>query len=68
MGLKYGERVIYMEGIITKVHSGSVEMDFKGRLGHLTVPKRMMISDTELKEGQSVGFNMSFPEQLTDKE
>ncbi|MBR4879979.1 MAG: hypothetical protein IKU13_09160 [Clostridia bacterium] len=65
MELKYGDKIIYMEGIITKVHSGSVEIDLKGRLGHLTIPMRMLISDYELKEGQEVAWNMSFIEQLT---
>ena len=64
MELKYGGKIIYMEGIITKVHSGSVEIDLKGRLGHLTIPKRMIISDYELSEGQEVAWNMSFIEQL----
>ncbi len=64
MELKYGDKIIYMEGIITKVHSGSVEIDLKGRLGHLTIPKRMIISDYELSEGQEVAWNMSFIEQL----
>lgn len=64
MELRYGDKIIYMEGIITNVHSGSVEIDLKGRLGHLTIPKRMIISDTELKEGQEVAWNMSFIEQL----
>ena len=64
MELKYGDKIIYMEGIITKVHSGSVEIDLKGRLGNLTIPKRMIISDYELSEGQEVAWNMSFIEQL----
>lgn len=62
--LKYGEKIIYMEGIIVEVHDGSVSIDLKGRLGYLEIPLRMIISDTELKVGQSVGFNMSFIEQL----
>lgn len=66
MELKYGDRIIYMEGIITNVHSGSVEIDLKGRLGHLTIPKRMIISDKELEIGQNVGWNMSFVEQVSD--
>ena len=39
-------------------------VDLKGRLGYLKVPMRMLISDYELKVGQEVGWNMSFPEQL----
>ena len=56
-----------MEGIITEVHDGSVALDFKGRLGSMRIPKRMIISDYELKVGQEVGLNMSFLEQLSDK-
>lgn len=64
MALNYGDKIIYMEGIITCVHSGSVEIDLKGRLGHLTIPKRMIISEKELEVGQNVAWNMSFIEQL----
>ena len=64
MALNYGDKIIDMEGIIKKVHSGSVEIDLSGRLGHLTIPKRMIISDKELAEGQRVGWNMSFIEQI----
>jgi len=64
MALNYGDKIIYMEGIITCVHSGSVEIDLKGRLGHLTIPKRMIISEKELEVGQTVAWNMSFIEQL----
>lgn len=63
--LKYGDKIIYMEGIITEVHDGSVGIDFKGRLGHISVPKRMLISDDEPMVGQEVGLNMSFIEQLS---
>ncbi|RBP46846.1 CBO2463/CBO2479 domain-containing protein [Garciella nitratireducens] len=67
MKLKYGDKIIYMEGIITKVEEGAVEIDFKGRLGHIKVPMRMIISDYPLKVGQEVGFNMSFLELLSPK-
>ncbi len=30
----------------------------------MKIPKRMLISDYEIKVGQEVGFNMSFIEQL----
>lgn len=66
-GLKYGDKIIYMEGIITEVHDGSVAIDFKGRLGSLRIPKRMIISDYELKVGQEIGLNMSFIEQLGEE-
>ena len=61
--MKYGDRIIRMEGIIVEVHDGSVAIDFKGRLGHLRIPKRMIISDYELEVGQEVAWNMSFIEQ-----
>ena len=61
---KYTDRLIYMEGIIVEVHDGAVGIDWKGRLGFLKIPMRMLISDHEIKVGQEVGFNMSFIEQL----
>lgn len=62
--LKYGEKLIRMEGIITEVHDGAVAIDLKGRLGSLRIPMRMLISDYPLHPGQEVGWNMSFVEQL----
>ena len=53
--LNYGDRVIYMEGVV---------VDLKGRLGFFKAPRRMFICDTEPKVGQEFGWNMSFPEQL----
>lgn len=61
---KFIDKVNYYEGIITEVHDGSVALDIKGRLGSIRIPKRMIISDYELKVGQEVAFNMSFIEQL----
>ena len=52
-----------MEGVIVEVHDGAVAIDFKGRLGHLRIPKRMIISDYDLEIGQEVAWNMSFIEQ-----
>lgn len=63
--MKYGDKLIYMEGIITKVSDGGVEIDLKGRLGRLQIPMRMLITDYPLRIGQEVGFNMSFIEQLS---
>lgn len=65
--LKYGDKILYMEGVIVEVHDGCVGVDLKGRLGYLKVPMRMIISDYEIKVGQEVGFNMSFVEQLGDE-
>lgn len=65
--LQYGDKLIRMEGIITEVHDGCVSIDLKGRLGHLKIPMRMLISDYPLKEGQEVAWNMSFVEQLSEE-
>ena len=62
---RYIDKVNYYEGIITEVHDGSVALDIKGRLGSIRIPKRMIISDYELKVGQEVAFNMSFIEQIS---
>lgn len=57
-------KCIAMEGIITEIKDGAVRMDLKGRLGDLTVPKRMLISENKLHIGQEVSFEMSFPEVI----
>ncbi len=62
--IKYGDKIIYMEGVIVEVHEGAVSIDLKGRLGFLKIPMRMLITDYPLKVGQEVGWNMSFVEQL----
>ncbi|MDR1017438.1 MAG: hypothetical protein LBM02_01915 [Lachnospiraceae bacterium] len=67
MSLNYGDKIIYMEGVIVEVHEGSVAIDLKGRLGYLEIPLRMLITDYPIKVGQEVGWNMSFPEQLSDR-
>lgn len=56
-----------MEGIIVGIKDGSVSMDLKGRLGFLSVPRRMLISDYDLQLGQEVAFFMSFPEVVNDE-
>ena len=61
--MKYGDKIIRMEGVIVEVHDGAVAIDLKGRLGHLRIPKRMIISDYDLAVGQEVAWNMSFVEQ-----
>lgn len=63
--LKYGDKLIRMEGVIVEVHDGAVAVDLKGRLGFLKIPMRMLISDYPLKKGQEVAWNMSFIEQLS---
>lgn len=65
--MKYTDKIIYMEGIIVELDDCSVAIDLKGRLGYMKVPKRMIITDYEMKIGQEVGFNMSFLEVLSEE-
>ena len=62
--MKYGDKIIRMEGVIVEVHDGCVGIDLKGRLGYLKVPMRMLITDYPVKVGQEVVWNMSFVEQM----
>ena len=65
--MKYGDKIIYMEGIIVDFDDCSVSIDFKGRLGFLKVPKRMLITDYPLEIGLEVAMNMIFVEVLSDE-
>lgn len=56
----------YFEGVIVELKDGLVGIDLKGRLGHFRIPKRMLITNYELKLGQEVGFMLSYPEVLSD--
>ena len=62
--MKYGDKLIRMEGVIVEVHDGCVAVDLKGRLRYLKIPMRMLITDYPLAVGQEVAWNMSFIEQL----
>lgn len=63
--LKYLSTETYHEGIIVEVTDGGVAIDLKGRLGHIRLPKRMLITDWALEVGMEVGFVMSYPEVLS---
>ena len=63
--MKYIDSIRYTEGIIVDLDDCSVSIDLKGRMGFLKVPKRMLITDYELKVGQEVGLNMSFLEVIS---
>lgn len=65
--MKYQDKINYFEGIIVEFDDGSVTFDFKGRLGYMKLPRRMLITDYELQIGQEVGFQMSFPEVLQEE-
>lgn len=63
--MKYGDKIIHIEGIITRVTEGSVDVDFKGRLGNISLPLRMVITEYPLIVGQEVSLNMSFLEVVS---
>lgn len=65
--MKYGDRIIKMEGVIVELRDEIVAIDLKGRLGYLEVPTRMLITEYPLKVGQEVSWDMSFVEQLGQK-
>ncbi|AWZ48561.1 CBO2463/CBO2479 domain-containing protein [Hathewaya limosa] len=67
MDLKFGDKIIEMQGIIVEIHDGCVAIDLKGRLGYIRIPMRMLITDYPLKIGQEVGFKMSFLEVLSEE-
>ena len=62
--LHYGDKIIYMEGVVVDVDDCSISVDLKGRLGFFKAPKRMFICDPAPKVGQETARNMSSPEQL----
>lgn len=63
--LKYISTENYHEGVVVEVTDGGVAIDIKGRLGHIRLPKRMVISDWPIEVGMEVGFMMSYPEILS---
>jgi hypothetical protein len=65
--LRYISSESYYEGIIVEVTDGSVVIELKGRMGQMRLPKRMVISDDELKMGQEVGFLLTYPEVISDE-
>ena len=65
--MKYGDRIIKMEGVIVELRDEIVAIDLKGRLGYLEVPKRMINAEYPLMVGQEVFWDMSFVEQLSSK-
>lgn len=62
--MKYGDKIIKMEGVIVEIRDSIIAIDLKGRLGYMEVPMRMVIAEYPLKVGQEVLWDMSFVEQL----
>ena len=64
--LKYGDKVNYYEGVIVEVQDNSIAIDVLGRLGYFVIPKDFVIAKDSLIVGQTVGWKMSFFEQLPE--
>ncbi|MEG0254047.1 MAG: CBO2463/CBO2479 domain-containing protein [Vagococcus sp.] len=64
--LKYLSTERMFEGILVDITDASVTIDIKGRLGQFKIPRRMLISEYDVKIGQEVGFMMSYPEVLDE--
>lgn len=62
--LKYMSTERMFEGVLVDITDASVTIDIKGRLGQFKIPRRMLISEYDIKIGQEVGFLMSYPEVL----
>lgn len=65
--LKFTSSERFYEGIVIELTDGSVVIDLKGRMGQLRLPRRMVICNNELKEGQEVGFLMTYPEVINEE-
>ncbi len=65
--MNYINEVRYLEGIIVDISDGAVSIDFKGRMGFLKIPMRMLITDYPLEIGQEVCLNMSYVEVLSPR-
>lgn len=56
----------YFEGNIVQITDGGVLIEFRGRLGSLKIPKRMLICEKDLQIGDRVGFMMTYPQVIQD--
>lgn len=64
--LKYLSTERMFEGVLVDITDASVTIDIKGRLGQFKIPRRMLISEYDVRIGQEVGFMMSYPEVLDE--
>ena len=62
--LNYSSTERVFEGVITEVNDVSVKIDFKGRMGKMDIPRRLLITEYDPKVGEEVGWLMSYPEVL----
>lgn len=62
--LNFGNKINYYEGVVVEVREDKIAIDVKGRLGYLEVPYELLIAKDPFVVGQTVGWKMSFIEQL----
>ncbi len=65
--LKYVHTAKVYHGIIVGIKGGSVDIDLKARLGRMSIPMRMLISDNNPQLGQEVAFYLSYPEVISEE-
>ncbi len=65
--LKYIHTAKVYHGIIVGIKGGSVDIDLKARLGRLSIPMRMLISENKIQLGQEVAFYLSYPEVVSEE-
>ncbi|OWZ84367.1 CBO2463/CBO2479 domain-containing protein [Natranaerobius trueperi] len=49
----------YFKGTVTKVDSGSCEVELDGRMGRIYVPIRLLVSDKSIQIGDMVELKIS---------
>ena len=54
-------------GVVTEISDMAVVIEINGRLGRLSLSRRMLISDEEIKLGDEVSFMLSYPEVISEK-
>lgn len=62
--LNYGDKINYYEGVVVDAIDGIITVDVLGRLGYFELPEEMFSAEHPFKRGQTVGWKMSFVEQL----
>ncbi|TJX66417.1 hypothetical protein E8P77_07770 [Soehngenia saccharolytica] len=62
--IKYDLQPRLYTGVITDISDMAVVIEMNGRLGRLSLSRRMIISDDEIKLGDEVSFMLSYPEVI----
>ncbi len=65
--LTYAPEGQYYEGVISDITDMAITIEMNGRLGRLTLARRMVITDKPPEIGDEVGFMLSYPEVITNE-